>query len=163
MGFVAQGQEGVQVRLGRDAHRAAGAGDEPHPLRQQGFQAEAGRGHGVGAADLHDGGRGLRPGCPQAPDDFLHQVLVPEFVNKLHRPGSAAGRGFPRHAPGPPGRWPARRESGRSPPGPTSGSRSRRTCRETPSTSATPAGAVDLNEAHGDGKAHKLTPLIQAM
>jgi hypothetical protein len=26
-----------------------------------------------------------------------------------------------------------------------------------------PTGAVDLNEAHGDGEAHQFTPLIQAM
>ena len=88
--FGPQGQEGVQVGLIGDAHRAAGAGNERNPWGQKGFEAEAGGGHGVGAADLHDGGGGFRKGGqdPQAPGQVFYQCLVPELVNKLHRPGS---------------------------------------------------------------------------
>ena len=35
--------------------------------------------------------RGAMIKCREAPDDFLDQVFVPEFINKLHRPGSATG------------------------------------------------------------------------
>ena len=86
--FGPQGQEGVQVGLVGDAHRAAGAGNERNPWGQKGFEAEAGRGHGVGAADLHDGGGTFRGQGRQAPGQVLNQRLVPELVNKLHRPGS---------------------------------------------------------------------------
>ncbi len=55
VGPPGQGQGVIDVGDGGDADRTAGAGSQPDVVRQQRAEAVLMDGHGVGAADLHEG------------------------------------------------------------------------------------------------------------